>query len=99
MRQTYYPYFLIILGLVNLLILNRNPAMVVLGIVFLGFGVFLIVVQFAGARRAARVKTTAAVAPSLPGGVSEELSRLASLRDRGVLSDEEFQAQKHKLLG
>jgi len=30
---------------------------------------------------------------------AEELSRLADLRDRGVLSEEEFQAQKARLLG
>jgi hypothetical protein len=32
-------------------------------------------------------------------GVGEELQRLASLRDSGVLSEEEFSAQKAKLLG
>ena len=32
------------------------------------------------------------------GGVSDELGRLASLRDSGVLSAEEFEAQKAKLL-
>jgi hypothetical protein len=32
------------------------------------------------------------------GGTTEELSKLAELRDRGVLTDEEFQAQKAKLL-
>ncbi|MEX2280469.1 MAG: SHOCT domain-containing protein, partial [Acidimicrobiia bacterium] len=30
--------------------------------------------------------------------VSEELSGLAELRDRGVLSEEEFEAQKRRLL-
>jgi Short C-terminal domain/Domain of unknown function (DUF4429) len=33
-----------------------------------------------------------------PVGVAAELSQLAQLRDSGVLSDEEFQAQKAKLL-
>ncbi len=32
------------------------------------------------------------------GGASEELARLADLRDKGVLSDEEFQAAKAKVL-
>jgi hypothetical protein len=30
--------------------------------------------------------------------VSEELAGLADLRERGVLSDEEFEAQKRRLL-
>lgn len=33
------------------------------------------------------------------GSVGEELGRLADLRDRGVLSDAEFEEQKRKLLG
>ena len=33
------------------------------------------------------------------GGASEELARLAELKDKGVLSDEEFQAAKAKVLG
>ncbi len=33
------------------------------------------------------------------GHVAEELERLAALRDRGVLTDLEFEAQKAKLLG
>jgi hypothetical protein len=32
------------------------------------------------------------------GGASEELARLAELKDKGVLSDEEFQAAKAKVL-
>jgi hypothetical protein len=32
-------------------------------------------------------------------GVADELTKLAELRDRGVLSDAEFEAQKAKLLG
>jgi uncharacterized membrane protein YdbT with pleckstrin-like domain len=43
----------------------------------------------------------AATAPAPAPGPSatEELARLADLRDRGVLTEEEFQAQKAKLLG
>lgn len=33
------------------------------------------------------------------GGIADELAKLAGLRDSGVLSDEEFNAQKAKLLG
>ena len=32
------------------------------------------------------------------GGAADELSKLADLRDKGVLTDAEFQAQKDKLL-
>lgn len=31
--------------------------------------------------------------------VAEEISRLADLRDRGILTEEEFQAKKRQLLG
>jgi hypothetical protein len=34
-----------------------------------------------------------------PAATADALTKLADLRDRGVLSDEEFQAQKKKLLG
>jgi hypothetical protein len=33
------------------------------------------------------------------GGIAAELESLASLRDRGVITEEEFAAQKAKLLG
>jgi hypothetical protein len=32
------------------------------------------------------------------GGVAEELEKLAALKDRGVISDAEFESQKSKLL-
>jgi hypothetical protein len=38
------------------------------------------------------------VAGTTSGGASEELARLAELKDKGVLSDEEFQAAKAKVL-
>ncbi len=41
---------------------------------------------------------TAAAAPAATDPI-HALSRLADLRDRGVLTDEEFEAQKAKLLG
>ena len=37
-------------------------------------------------------------APSL-SGIAHELERLEALRDRGTLTDEEFEEQKHRLLG
>lgn len=36
--------------------------------------------------------------PSEPHSMASELEKLAELRDRGVLTPEEFQAQKEKLL-
>jgi uncharacterized membrane protein YdbT with pleckstrin-like domain len=39
------------------------------------------------------------VAPPSAPSVTTELQRLAELRDRGVLTEEEFQAQKRKILG
>jgi hypothetical protein len=39
------------------------------------------------------------VPSSGPVSVADELQKLADLRDRGVLTQEEFEAQKAKLLG
>lgn len=44
-------------------------------------------------------KTAAGAAAAPAISVSEELTRLADLRDRGVLTDEEFLEQKKRLLG
>lgn len=38
-------------------------------------------------------------APAGPADVPDELTKLADLRDRGVLTEEEFQAEKGRLLG
>jgi len=40
----------------------------------------------------------AAPAPQSSGDVYAELERLAELKDKGVLTDAEFEVQKHKLL-
>ena len=50
---------------------------------------------------AAQYSQPAAAAPAAGGGVDlvAELQKLASLKDAGVLSDEEFAAAKAKLLG
>jgi hypothetical protein len=37
--------------------------------------------------------------PAQPGSVADELKKLVELRDAGVLSAEEFDAQKAQLLG
>jgi len=41
----------------------------------------------------------AAAAPAAQESYLDELERLADLRDRGILSDEEFEAKKRQLLG
>lgn len=52
--------------------------------------------------RAAEARGQTSTTPSRsasPSGISEELGRLADLRDRGVLTDDEFKDQKARLLG
>jgi len=41
---------------------------------------------------------TAPAAPSAPMSVADELAKLDRLRDQGVISDQEFEAQKSRLL-
>jgi uncharacterized membrane protein YdbT with pleckstrin-like domain len=56
-------------------------------------------------RSAAAAASSTPAPPPMPGGgaaapnVSTELERLADLRSRGVLTEDEFQAQKAKILG
>jgi uncharacterized membrane protein YdbT with pleckstrin-like domain len=45
-----------------------------------------------------RRRTTAPAAPSAPISVADELAKLDRLRDQGVISDQEFEAQKSRLL-
>jgi|SRR5690242_7253847 PH (Pleckstrin Homology) domain-containing protein/putative oligomerization/nucleic acid binding protein/uncharacterized protein DUF2510 len=45
------------------------------------------------------VAAAPAAAPAAPVDVADQLKKLADLRDQGILSDEEFAAQKAKLLG
>lgn len=45
-----------------------------------------------------KARTSRGTPPAAPS-TSTELQRLADLRDRGVLTEEEFQAQKRKILG
>jgi uncharacterized membrane protein YdbT with pleckstrin-like domain len=44
-------------------------------------------------------RATSDVAPGRDLDVASQLERLAALRDRGVLTENEFQTQKHRLLG
>jgi uncharacterized membrane protein YdbT with pleckstrin-like domain len=50
-------------------------------------------------RAEAREAGVARAAPPPPATTSEELARLADLRDRGILTEQEFQSQKARLLG
>ena len=53
----------------------------------------------AGAIPGAGVQKLRAGRGGLIGGTAEELAKLADLKERGVLSDAEFQQQKARLLG
>jgi hypothetical protein len=50
-------------------------------------------------RRGAQWRAEMPVAPSVRSSVADELMKLAALRDQGVLTVEEFSAQKQALLG
>jgi hypothetical protein len=54
--------------------------------------------ESAKATAGSRSSGTAAVSTN-QGGLADEIAKLAALRDSGVLSEEEFVAQKAKLLG
>jgi hypothetical protein len=54
--------------------------------------------DFDKASTATAQAASAAAADSGEAGLSDELSRLADLRDRGALTDSEFAAAKKKLL-
>ena len=55
--------------------------------------------QEAQAQEAAMRQYVQNVAGSGGGGTADELARLADLRDRGVISEDEFQGAKAKALG
>lgn len=81
-------------------------AIFVIVLPFLGVLIYLIVRGSSMQQRAidsaaAQEKATREYIRDVSGEAStaEEITKLASLRDQGVLSDEEFQQQKAKLLG
>ena len=55
-------------------------------------------VQQAQAQEQAFRQYVQETAATSPGGSADELAKLADLRDKGVITDAEFQAQKAKLL-
>ncbi len=81
----------------------------VLFVVFLPFlGVLIYLIARGGKMQDRAAKEAAAQAKAQQayirqvagsGGSADELSKLADLRDKGVISDEEFAAQKAKILG
>lgn len=101
------PWFLISVGLVDLLFFNHQRNLLVLGFVFIAWGGFLLLLPHLrkGDQTAPRrtvmltVKRPATPALDFQRPVAEELAKLGILRDRGVLTEAEFQAQKKKLLG
>lgn len=55
--------------------------------------------MFSEARTRIRSATTQRMTPSSSSSVADELLKLSSLRESGILSDDEFQAAKARLLG
>ncbi|WP_284991660.1 SHOCT domain-containing protein [Arthrobacter sp. efr-133-TYG-120] len=77
-------------------------AVIALGVVVfcLGFVVLVNRDRRIAAMRAAAVRTAAPQAPAAQAqGVAAELAHLAQLRDQGVVTQDEFEQQKAKLLG
>lgn len=79
-----------------------------IGIIILPFlGVLIYVIARGGGMHERDVKQAqqadeqmrAYVKDAAASGPSDEIAKLAALRDQGVLTDEEFNAQKAKLLG
>ena len=90
-------------GRSTLYVVGGLCCLVVLAVI--GLVIWLIV---RAARRPAKPPTPYAGAPTAPPvppapagtvNVADQLQRLAGLRDSGVITEEEFQAQKVKLLG
>jgi len=110
MPMKWTPYFLISVGVVDLLFMNRSPNMAMLGFLFIAWGGGLLLWQNLRPKPpAAKTKIVTTIVPTAKpplgqGGrvipsVSDELAKLGILRDRGVITADEFEAQKRKLLG
>ena len=108
MPMKFSPYFLISVGLVDLLFFNRSPNMAALGFLFVAWGGFLLLLPLIRKPRAPAPKGPVVTAIPMQGpmsfiahkpSLSDELAKLSILRDKGVLTDAEFENQKRKLLG
>lgn len=108
MPMKFTPYFFISVGLVDLLFFQRSPNMVALGFLFITWGGFLLLLPLIRKPRAPAPKGPVVTAIPMQGpmsfiahkpSLSDELAKLSILRDKGVLTDAEFENQKRKLLG
>lgn len=109
MPMKWTPYFLISVGAVDLLFMNRSPNMAMLGFLFIAWGGGLLLFYSLRPKPpAAKTTVITTIVPTAKpldrGGrviasVSDELAKLGILRDRGVITADEFEAQKRKLLG
>lgn len=77
-----------------LIAIGKNRNLVVWGILGIAFGPIAILV--AAAMSPAQNATAQACGPV--AGVADELGKLVELKDRGVLTDEEFDEQKRRIL-
>ncbi len=92
-------------GQLALFVLGWMTAVLVIGFFLLGaLGVWLIVDLFlvpgiAESRNSALMKALSAAAPPAPAPAADELAKFAALRAQGAISDEEYDAQKRRLIG
>lgn len=94
-----YPLLLFALGGVNVFLLDSMPQMVLLGILLIGMGCIVLLWQMM--KRPVRAGPAASASGLSAGrapGVTDELARLSGLRDRGQLSQTEFESLKRKLI-
>jgi hypothetical protein len=108
MPAKFTPYFFISVGLVDLAFFNHTPNMVALGFLFIIWGGFLLLLPLIRKPKAPAPKGPVVTAIPMRGpmsfiaqkpSLSDELAKLSILRDKGVLTDAEFENQKRKLLG
>lgn len=108
MPMKFTPYFFISVGLVDLAFFSHTPNMVALGFLFITWGGFLLLLPLIRKPKAPAPKGPVVTAFPMQGpmsfiaqkpSLSDELAKLSILRDKGVLTDAEFENQKRKLLG
>jgi hypothetical protein len=107
MPMKWTPWFLISVGVVDLLFMNRSPNIAMLGFLFIAWGGGLLLFNALRpkppvVKRTILTTVIPSAIPPVQGGrvasVSDELAKLGILRDRGVITADEFEAQKRKLL-
>ena len=78
--------------------LDRNTLLIIGAVVVL----ILLVVIIANARRRGAVRTThdrVKLTDTSEGSAEARLSRLADLRSKGLVTEEEYEAQRRKIMG